>query len=339
MIEVAIKRERQTTTRTPRVSVIMPAYNVAQYIAEALDSVFAQTFTDYEVIVVNDGSPDTPALERALAPYRERIIYLVQKNGGVSAARNAALRETRGEFVAFLDPDDAWLPDYLAAQVKRLDTEECDLSYANAYLFKDARDADESERTFMRYNPSEGAATYEALLALRCNVPTSGTVARRDAVFAAGLFDETIRVSEDFDLWLRIARRDGRLTYEHTPLLRHRRRADSLTASSARQLNAALHVLNLVERRDQLSPSEFEALQQTRAGLQRAADLEAGKGFLAAGDYAAARGAFARACVGQANLKVRIARLAARIAPALLRRIYLWRAGDGAVNGIEKVDG
>ena len=76
----------------PTVSIVIPAYNVAPYIGETLDSVFAQTFADYEVIVINDGSPDTEELERAIQPYQERIRYLSQKNSGASAARNAGLR-------------------------------------------------------------------------------------------------------------------------------------------------------------------------------------------------------------------------------------------------------
>src|SRR5437763_483641 len=88
---------------SPQVSIIIPAYNVAPYIAETLDSVFAQTYMNYEVIVVNDGSPDTEDFERALEPYLDRITYLKQENAGVSVARNAGLLAARGEFVAFLD--------------------------------------------------------------------------------------------------------------------------------------------------------------------------------------------------------------------------------------------
>src|SRR5688572_129688 len=104
----------------PLVSVVIPAYNSAAFIAETLDSVFAQSFADYEVLLVNDGSPDTPALEAALAPYRDRITYLVQANTGPSGARNLAIRRARGEFIALLDSDDVWLPEYLAEQVRRL---------------------------------------------------------------------------------------------------------------------------------------------------------------------------------------------------------------------------
>src|SRR5258708_17999800 len=98
----------QTTFRSegPMVSVIRPAYNVAPFIGEALDSVLAQTFTDYEIIVINDGSPDSEKLEHVLEPYWRGIIYLKQENRGAGAARNAGLKAARGKFVAFLDADD-----------------------------------------------------------------------------------------------------------------------------------------------------------------------------------------------------------------------------------------
>src|SRR4051812_21258868 len=105
---------RVSKEQSPAVSIIMPAYRAAAYIAAALDSVFAQTFKSYEVIVVNDGSPDTEELERVLEPYRDRIVYIKQENKGVSAARNAAIRVSRAPFIAQLDPDDLWEPEYLA---------------------------------------------------------------------------------------------------------------------------------------------------------------------------------------------------------------------------------
>src|ERR1700737_3179413 len=103
---------------TPLVSVIIPTYNTAAFIAEALGSVFAQSFKELEVIVINDGSPDVDELERAITPYRENILYLKQQNCGLAGARNTGIRHARGEFLAFLDSDDCWLPDYLASQLK-----------------------------------------------------------------------------------------------------------------------------------------------------------------------------------------------------------------------------
>jgi len=117
------------------VSIVIPAYNVAQYISETLESVFAQTFTDYEVIVVNDGSPDTEDFEQAIEPYLSRIRYLKQENRGASVARNTGLQAARGEFIAFLDADDLWLPPYLDQQMKFIRERGCDLACADAEFF------------------------------------------------------------------------------------------------------------------------------------------------------------------------------------------------------------
>src|SRR5579864_51434 len=106
-----------STSQGPAVSVIIPAYNAAAYIAETLDSVFAQTFREFEVIVINDGSPDTNQLEKVLERYLDRIVYLKQENRGPSAARNAGIQRSRAEFLALLDSDDVWNREYLATQM------------------------------------------------------------------------------------------------------------------------------------------------------------------------------------------------------------------------------
>ena len=98
----------------PLVSVIVPAYCAAKWISTALDSVLAQTFTDYEITVVNDGSPDTEMLERVLEPYRHHIRYVCQENQGLSGARNTGIRASRSLYIALLDADDIWEPEHLA---------------------------------------------------------------------------------------------------------------------------------------------------------------------------------------------------------------------------------
>src|SRR5215467_1463918 len=112
---------RAAQARAPSVSVIIPAYNTARYIGEALDSVFGQTYRDFEVIVINDGSPDTEALEAVLRPYLDRIVYLKQENRGPAAARNLGIHQARGEYIAFLDSDDCWVEEYLARQMSMFD--------------------------------------------------------------------------------------------------------------------------------------------------------------------------------------------------------------------------
>ncbi len=184
-----LKRPESERKKAPLVSVIIPAYNVAAFISETLGSVLAQTFSDYEIIVINDGSPDTEALEHALEPYRDRIVYLKQENQGAGAARNAGLRVARGEYVAFLDGDDIWLSQLLHEQVALIESEPgFDLVYADAINFGDPFSAG---RSSMETNPSSGEVTFEKLLCADCNVVTSAVVARREPIMRIGLFDVT----------------------------------------------------------------------------------------------------------------------------------------------------
>ncbi|WP_143438568.1 glycosyltransferase family A protein, partial [Hydrocoleum sp. CS-953] len=110
-----------TTATTPRVSVIIPVYNCDRYISQAIESILAQTYQSYEIIVIDDGSTDNTRL--ALQPYIEKIRYVYQENQGVSAARNHGIDLARGELIAFLDADDFFLPDKLTAQVGVFDAQ------------------------------------------------------------------------------------------------------------------------------------------------------------------------------------------------------------------------
>lgn len=223
----ALEHVDQSQPTSPLVSVIIPVYNAANYIAEALDSVVAQTFKDYEILVVNDGSSDTEQLERVIEPYQSRIVYIKQENCGLSAARNTAIRRSRGSLIALLDADDIWLPNYLEVQVARMQADKTiDVLYPNAIFFGSA--ADEG-REFMEVCPSEGEVTFEKLLTQECNVMVC-VLMRREAILDAGLFDESLRSVEDFDLWLRIVYRGGRIAYHRQVLVRYRRRPGSLSS-------------------------------------------------------------------------------------------------------------
>jgi glycosyltransferase involved in cell wall biosynthesis len=313
----------------PAVSVVVPAYNVAAYIAEALESVFAQTFTDYEVIVVNDGSPDTEELERALVPYRARLVYLKQENAGPSAARNAGIRRARGSYVALLDGDDEWLPAYLAEQSAAL-AEGLDLVYTDALLFGEGELVG---RTFMETCPSRGPVTVESLLAQRCAIITSCVVARREALVAAGLFNEDYRRSEDFDLWVRMAHAGARLGYRRKVLARHRMRGDSLAADATRMHEAAIVVYANLACTLELTEREREAAAAEIANYEFDLALARAKSELAAGEYARAVEELSRArglrrASGLQSLKLRLAQLCVGAAPRLTRRFYLRRSAD-----------
>ena len=328
----AAAAETRRGASAPAVSVVVPAYNVARFIAEALDSVFAQTFRDFEVVVVNDGSPDTEELERALAPYLGRVVYIRQGNRGPSAARNAGIGAARGHYVALLDADDAWLPEYLAEQTRALEARpELDLIYSDALLFGAGAGAG---RSFMETCPSRGPVTVESLLSQACAVITSCVVARREALVAAGLFDERYRRSEDFHLWVRMAHRGARLAYQRKVLARHRVRPDSLAGDPSVMQECAMGVyadltseLELTPRARALAAAEIEKYGSCLA-------LSRGKRALAEGDYgrAASELSSARALLrgaGLRALKLRLALLCLRAAPVLARRCYLKLGGGG----------
>lgn len=116
------------------VSVIIPAYNVAPFIAETLDSLFAQTWRNFEAVVINDGSTDDT--EERLTPYRDRIVYIKQENRGVMAARNAGLQAARGRYIALLDGDDLWEPKFLETLAGMLQADpNLSVAYPNAVFF------------------------------------------------------------------------------------------------------------------------------------------------------------------------------------------------------------
>jgi glycosyltransferase involved in cell wall biosynthesis len=203
----------------PLVSVVIPAYNATAYIANALQSVFAQTFSDFEVLLVNDGSADKEGLEHELQPYLSRIRYFKQVNRGPSAARNLAIRESQGRLIAFLDADDFWLPEHLARQVERLGrNHKIGLVYANAFHLRNNR----LIGTAFERVPQSAVADVDSLLSERCTINTSSVVASRNALFQAGLFDESMRHCEDFDLWLRLARLGVGIEYDRQVQVGHR---------------------------------------------------------------------------------------------------------------------
>jgi glycosyltransferase involved in cell wall biosynthesis len=332
----AVLTDKHVDASAPAVSVVVPAYNVAPYIAEALDSIFAQTFRDFEVIIVNDGSPDTVELERVLAPYLTRIVYLKQSNRGPSAARNTGISAARGRYVALLDADDAWLPEYLAEQTRALASQPgLDLIYSDAMLFGEGEG---TGRSFMKTYPSRGAVTVESLLSQHCVVITSCVVARRDAVVAAGLFDERYRRVEDFQLWVRMAYGGARLDYQRKILARHRMHPDSLAGDHSAMHESAIGVYRDLSNELELTAGQ-RALVEAEIGKYESYLARArGKHALAAGEYGRAASEFSRARVwrrsaGLDGLKLSLILLCLRMAPGLARRFYLKRGWDARTNG------
>jgi glycosyltransferase involved in cell wall biosynthesis len=183
----------------PKVSVIIPAYNHGQFIGQTLESVFSQTFLDFEVIVVNDGSPDDT--EEVLRSYieRGRIRYFRQDNQGVAAARNRGASEAIGEYLAFLDDDDYWPPDKLDWQVAAM--ESCD-----AVMVVGTNDSERLPASTKVLPKVAPLILSTCKLFKRNMIGSPGqTLIRRAAFEAVEGFDQNIWGVDDYDLWIRLS--------------------------------------------------------------------------------------------------------------------------------------
>jgi teichuronic acid biosynthesis glycosyltransferase TuaG len=306
----------------PKVSIITPAYNIAEYIAETLDSVFAQTFRDYEIIVINDGSPDTEKFEKALEPYYDKIVYLAQRNKGAGAARNVAIENARGELIAFLDGDDVWLPEYLESQINFLENNDYDLVYADALHFGgSAYDG----TTFMQTAPSEGVVDFDSLLDLRCNVITSGTIARKRNVIDAGMFERESVRAHDFVLWLKMARGGTRIGYQRKVLLKYRVRIESLSGNSIDRVKREIDVYERVGKLLELDRGQKDIVKKHLSRLIADLEVERGKSFLLQEKFDAAKKSFAKANEHRRSSRLRLIIGLLRVAPNLILRFYRLR--------------
>ena len=337
---MTISTDSDRLSRTnPAVTVVIPAYNSARYIQETLDSITAQTFDDFEVIVVNDGSADRAELERILAAHPLAVTYISQENKGVSAARNAAIRIGRGEFYAQLDADDQWTPDYLEVQLGILrDNPEVSLVYPNATIIGEGATAG---LEFMKNSPSEGEVNFESLVRQQCVVMTSVT-ARMSVIRDAGMFDETIRSCEDFDLWIRIVNNGGRIIYHRRPLVLYRRHEGSLSSDRVWMTRNLVAVFEKCAATFELTPSERELLDHEINDQRAMLNLFEGKHALAAGDTSTALTSFQKANEHLHRPKLSAVIFLLRYAPGLVRLVYnerersLTKQPDHQLTGIDK---
>lgn len=201
----------------PLVSVVIPTYNRAKVVERALKTAFAQTYRNLEIIIVDDGSTDHT--EAALAPYKDRIRYFYQQNQGASAARNRAIQESLGKYIAFLDSDDEWLPAKLEKQIALLEARP-DLSFVACFSTTETRkytgydDHDQQFLKFIRQPFTQNMTRY---------------VVRRECFEKYGLFDTSIHGPEDWELWLRLLKQGCRFGYIPEPLMAYTYSDDAIS--------------------------------------------------------------------------------------------------------------
>lgn len=183
----------------PLISVIIPTYNRANYLVKALDSVLKQTYVNWELIVIDDGSNDETFLKVKSYLKKPKVTYFYQKNRGVSSARNQGIKIANGDWVAFLDSDDEWLQNKLETQVSLILKTNIKWLHCDEIWMRNGK----------RINPSQKHRKPEGHIFTNCIplccVSPSAVMIKRCVFESVGLFDETLTVCEDYDLWLRIS--------------------------------------------------------------------------------------------------------------------------------------
>jgi glycosyltransferase involved in cell wall biosynthesis len=223
--------------KTGLVSVIIPTYNYAHFVLEAVESALAQTYPDREIIVVDDGSTD--ATGQVLQPYLDRIRYIFQPNGGLSAARNTGIEAAQGEFIALLDSDDVWHPRKLELQVDYLN------QHPEIGLLATDQITDRSQGWPALADPASIRPLTFPLdkVVGKAHFGPSSAVIRRICFYSVGLFDPTLRCVEDRDMWIRLA---SKFVLAKLPLtlLWYRLHPTSLSNKSVQMEEAELRVLH-----------------------------------------------------------------------------------------------
>lgn len=235
------------------VSVVIPIYSVEAYISEAIDSVLSQTFKDFELLLIDDGSPDgSVGICESFNDSRIRIIR--QENKGLAGARNTGIRNTRGDFIAFLDGDDLWLPKKLEAHVNHFQAnQEVGVSFTSSLIIDE-----NSQSTNQSLNPKLKNISILDLLKSNPIGNGSAAVIRKTALeeiaysveddngsLVQHYFDETLRRAEDIELWLRLAiKTDWRFEGIEPPLTLYRVNSEGLSSNFEQQFESLQTVLD-----------------------------------------------------------------------------------------------
>ena len=305
---------------SPAVSIITPAYNAARYLEESVESALAQTFGDFELLIVDDGSSDeTLAIAGRLADRDHRVHALTTaQRVGVSAARNVGFRHAQGRFFALLDSDDVWLPDFLAAQLAVFDrAPAADVVSGNAFNLGGPRDGqllrplsdDCQPLTLIDMIEHEDAVLVMSVL-------------RRRVVDAVGGFSEDLQRSEDYDFWLRAALAGFHFVANPTPLVRYRRHPSSASSNELLMLDAMIVVLQRLRASPLASHVVVATLDRRIGALNERRLWTRAKANLMRREYAAAADDLESLAQLRRSLRVRLIAGASRSVPAALRFAY-----------------
>jgi glycosyltransferase involved in cell wall biosynthesis len=234
---VFVTMDSNSLSKIATVSVIIPAYNAGLFLRETLLSVFDQTYKDFEMIVIDDGSTDNTSM--ILDELRQKVKSIKQSNRGPSAARNAGVNLAQGKYLVFLDSDDLMLPGMLSEQVKYLEAHpELSLVYSNGYRFRVDKNGEETRELMTKTGeiiPLTPQSNPSEMIIPRNLFPIDVAMVKRDAVLEVGCFDESLSSIEDWDLWFRILTKYP-AAYLDLPAAKYRIRPGSNSSDTLRNL-------------------------------------------------------------------------------------------------------
>ena len=281
---------------SPLVSVLMPAYNAARHLSESIESVRCQSFVDWELIVIDDGSQDeTAEIAKRFAVSDARVRVISQANGGQASARNSGLAGARGDLIAFLDADDLWVSDKLERQVAVMEKTNVDLVYTDGEFFSDEGELGENDGFDIVPGKVEGANMF-SLLFQRNRIATLSVLVRKRCLDTVGGFDSDRKYQncEDYDLWLALAN-SGAVFYGMTEkLMKYRRHSAAATTTPSKLLEPMLEVIKKHSTNPSLDPTlvknrirwlyrdlisalvREERLEQARARMREFSDWDRG---------------------------------------------------------------
>jgi glycosyltransferase involved in cell wall biosynthesis len=258
-----------------RFSVVIAAYQAADTVAEAIESVLAQTRGDFEVIVVDDGSTDeTGPIAQAIAAKDGRVMVVRQANAGPSAARNRGISAGTGEYVSMLDSDDLWLPEYLERMGDALDRDrDAGFAYTEAWELNAASGRFLKVTAMAGQHPPRQTLSHERFVAelMQRNFVYNAVTVRRSVLDEVGSYDEEMSYSEDYELWLRIATAGFNAARVPGPLAIKRALPSSLTSNREAMEAGVRRAYGSVLERDRAS-ARARALAMQRLEELRAAD-------------------------------------------------------------------
>jgi glycosyltransferase involved in cell wall biosynthesis len=311
----------------PTFSVVIPTYQAAETVGEAIDSALAQTCAPREVIVCDDGSTDDTL--RVLAQYGGRIKLLRREHNGVAAARNTAIRAATADFLAFLDADDAFHPERLEALGELAATRpDLDIITTDEYLEVDGQ-------VIGRHCDSTPFPTRDQRAAIIVAGFAGHPAVRRELLIDAGGFDEAFQTGEDWECWMHLILAGAQVGLVDEPLLSYRLGPRGLTARRATALRARVDVLDKHKNNPHLDVSERALLERALARARRRAILAESELALRERLPSARRSLVAVATSGDFPWKQRTRAWVALLAPRLAARWLKWRQRRGASSWLD----